>query len=1348
MKYNWKRYWCPREGEFILSSEGFLQDPGENHLFNPDLVTIEEISAIPCLILLGEPGIGKSSTMQVEKEAIDIKIHEKGDKALWIDLRSYGSEDRLLKDLFDNEIFLSWNKGDQRLYIFMDSLDECLLRISNLATLLIDKIKGYPIDRLYLRIASRTADWPIFLEKEFNEIWGEDNVKIYELVPLTKNDVIEAAKVNNLEANGFLKEIDNKNVTPLAIKPLTLRFLLNLYKKNYHLPYNQRDLYLRGCILLCEESNESRIASRLKGDFTAEQRLIVAGRIAAITLFANKYAIWTGADYGNMPKEDVHIRTLIGGMENAMELDFIVESFNINENAIYETLKTGLFSSRGPNRMGWVHKTYTEYLAAWYLLQHKLPLEKMLSLITHPLDPSGKLIPQLHGVSIWLANMVPDLTRDIAEREPYLLLKCDLVDTDNKFKEILVKTLFTLYGEKKLPYPSWQEQPLYRKVNHPRLAEQLSEYIFGNNYNTESKIFALRVARACRLDMLQDAIAKIALDASQDIRLRKEAAHNIVDFGTDELKQKLRPLATGDAGEDPDGELKGLGLEALWPDLMGPNELFCIITPPKEHFSGNYSMFFHEIAPHIQPLDLPLALKWIESQQIKDDLSSFSYLADQIMLKAWNHLNHPSILNGLARAMISRLKGDEEHITRFFGDKSSKEALIKNDTKRRLLLSALVPLFGNISDVHVLIHSNPAMITNKDFGWVIEQVKTSKYIDHQQRWARLANYIFDINKVDQISLILSVYHANPGIRAEFAPRIDPITLNSPKADKIRQRYFEIQELMEKREKKKELLDPPPATRIANLLARCESGDYEAWWQLNLDLTLEPDSKRYGNELEPDLTSLPGWKEATVLTRDRIIQTAFDYISSREPEIGLWLGTNIIHRPAIAGYKAFWLLFNERHHLFSSISHETWVKWAPAIIAYPSHLRDISSKDIRKELISRAYQHSPKSVIDALIILLDKDNAELGLVSIIGDLEDIWDENLDQALLVKARDEKLKPESTGDLLDFLLTHDSHEARKYAESLFLSSYPGEATRQQAIIIGGHLLIHISDSSWTILWPIIENNIEMGKEIILYAARKSYRQGKISEKSHKEDYLAKLFIWLYHNCPPSEYSIPLGGFTDTSKYQIAELRDSIIRHLKERGTTAAVGALAEIAKEFPQEDWFNWMVPEAQQIFLQQSWIPYEASCIRDLILDQNKSSRRDANNIRMTKLEEIIHLLRGIEFNLTMHSLRSGSARQDLSRLKTNVESIKSMIETQGQNLAELGLAQEAVEQNILKELEKKKEVILFAVENLSQSYSDRENFKQIYKEIQALKQSKSRDQLELLADISSLIGFAISLSALG
>ena len=91
MKYNWKIL-VPREGTFNLSFEGYLQEPGEYLAFNPDLVTLKKYLNL-LLILLGEPGIGKSNTMQKEEKSIDSKNQEKGDQALWIDFRSYGSED-------------------------------------------------------------------------------------------------------------------------------------------------------------------------------------------------------------------------------------------------------------------------------------------------------------------------------------------------------------------------------------------------------------------------------------------------------------------------------------------------------------------------------------------------------------------------------------------------------------------------------------------------------------------------------------------------------------------------------------------------------------------------------------------------------------------------------------------------------------------------------------------------------------------------------------------------------------------------------------------------------------------------------------------------------------------------------------------------------------------------------------------------------------------------------------------------------------------------------------------------------------------------------------------------------
>ena len=160
--YKWTRFWCPRTGTMNLSDRGYLSDPESEfgHIYNPDLVAFDSIAATPCLALLGEPGIGKSHAMGAAQKAIDERIRKGRDKALWLDLRSFGSEDRLVRQLFESRVFQSWKKAKYCLHLFLDSLDECLLRIDTLSALLIDELSKYPVERLYLRVACRTADWP------------------------------------------------------------------------------------------------------------------------------------------------------------------------------------------------------------------------------------------------------------------------------------------------------------------------------------------------------------------------------------------------------------------------------------------------------------------------------------------------------------------------------------------------------------------------------------------------------------------------------------------------------------------------------------------------------------------------------------------------------------------------------------------------------------------------------------------------------------------------------------------------------------------------------------------------------------------------------------------------------------------------------------------------------------------------------------------------------------------------------------------------------------------------------------------------------------------------------------
>jgi predicted NACHT family NTPase len=292
-RYSWKRFWCPRNGTIRLDNSGYVTDPDGPYAqyLGLDLHPFEDIVELPGLALLGEPGIGKTTAMLEEQGAINEQIRTAGGEPLWLDLDSVGSEYQLVRKLFESDKFKSWLAGHHHLHVFLDSLDECRLRIENVAALLVEELRDCPIERLYLRVSSRTADWPSTLEDGLKELWGEEPFGIYELAPLRRRDVSEAAAANDLDPDIFLRAVDEAEAVPLVIKPVTLELLLESYRHEGELPATQTELYLDGCRWLFEERNKGRIDARCTGELTADQRLAVAARIAAITVFSNKYAV-------------------------------------------------------------------------------------------------------------------------------------------------------------------------------------------------------------------------------------------------------------------------------------------------------------------------------------------------------------------------------------------------------------------------------------------------------------------------------------------------------------------------------------------------------------------------------------------------------------------------------------------------------------------------------------------------------------------------------------------------------------------------------------------------------------------------------------------------------------------------------------------------------------------------------------------------------------------------------------------------------------------------------------------------------------------------------------------------
>lgn len=913
--YKWKRFWRPRTDRINLPNDRYLHvtDAEREGPHDSDVVSFKSIATVPCLALLGEPGLGKTHTIEAERKAIESKTKGQSDKIFHLDLRSYGSEDRLVKDLFENSTFASWVEGDHNLHIFLDSLDECLLRINNVSTLLIDEFKSkkYPVERLNLRIACRSAVWPKSLEDGLRELWGDDSVGVYELAPLRQVDIVEAAKANGLDPDEFLFEIIRKKAVPLAIRPVTLNFLLNIYNPTAKLPSTQTELYLEGCRVLCEEPRQARRDAPLKGSLTAEQRMAVASRIAAITVFANRYAVWLGIDQGDVPNEDVTIHELCGGSEGVRG-----NEFEINEDTVRETLDTGLFSSRGQNRMGWSHQTYAEFLAAHYLRQRQMTLDQLMSLIIHPGEPDGKLVPQLHETSSWLAGMVPDVFQKIMKADPEVLLQSDVATFKVKDRVNLVDKLLKLYeGEKSVDFnPNIRRQ--YRKLAHPDLVEQLRPYVCGAEKNIIVRRVAINIAQACELQVLQDELANIALEPSQPLPIRVHAAYAIVRIGDNDTKAKLKPLATCEAGDDPEDDLKGCALQAVWPNYMTDEELFGVLTVPKKYYGGLYFEFLiYKFQPYLKRLKthaLLTALKWVERQKPRFELNDFlGEFVDAIFQRAWEHLESPGVLKAFAKAVWSQLKINNESVAGV-SDPAFK-IFEKNDEKRRQVLESMLPMLSSFkpdSRLPIPPYSTPLwqicqtpLVMSKDMPWMIERFQFTKLDETKLIWAQLIKEAFNWREPGQLDAIFVASRNSPVLAEAFAWILKPIVLDSPEAKKMKEDYLKRQKWHEHRKN----LKPLSAERINVLLDEFESGNSAAWWRLNKEILVESDRIDSAKELEPDLTGLPGWHTADAVTRERIIDAAKKYLFEQDPKTQEWLGTNKEYEPALAGYRALRLL---------------------------------------------------------------------------------------------------------------------------------------------------------------------------------------------------------------------------------------------------------------------------------------------------------------------------------------------------------------------------------------------------------------------------------------------------------
>lgn len=1211
--YPWTRYWCPPDSIISLTDGGYLTNPTSftGQIENKDLKRFDQIADTQCLVLLGEPGIGKSTALETE--------YSDSENSLLVKVISVSSSDtRFIQEVFQNKKTLSWREsGEGAFELILDGLDEAMSSIHGLSELLVQELSRLPLDRLRLRIACRTAVWPQLLEGKLRALFDDSNLAKYELAPLAKEDVRVAieAEVPSV-ADHFIEEVDRVEAVSLAIQPITLQMLINIYRQDQQLPATKREVFERGLQHLSQETPERR--SSQPHHVAGLDRFNVASRIAAITVFSYRYAIFTGADVGKIPEGAITIPELLTGLEDGQ---------GINEESVRQTLNSGLFSSRGDELLGFAHMTYAEFLAAEFLDRQQVPTQQAMCLLRHPTDPSGRIVPQLSDTAAWLATMNSGVFSAILENDPHMLLASDLQSLGKNSRRKLVDRLLMLLDNESLDLDTWVVYKHFPKLNHPGLAEQLKPYINQAGEKRRVRSVAIDIAEACEIRELQEDLLRVTLDTDEPYWLRTNAAHAVVRIGDEKVCARILPLAIGSGVDDPDDELKGIALEAVWPTYLGTAELIQHLSAPKdEHLVGGsyWSFLGYYLPENIQLSDLTILLPWLSTiPPVHEMSSSYTKLYEKIVVKSIENITQPDILPLLARTIVERMRIDYE-IVSGYGDVDLHAILTEKPETRRSLIQVIIDDIECTSeDLDRLVYSSTPLILSEDIAWALEQLKANQSDTVKERWAFIIHSLYQMyGQKDRpwlTDLIIRTSLEEKSLAQVFSKMLTPIALDSGEAVELKRKHEERMELLSKMERHPRV-EPPPDIRIRDLLDSFESGNLDAWWRLVRELTLTPESRNYGNEFMASLNRFPGWGSSDPNTRERIIKAAKVYIECADPKPQEWLGTRKYYRPGTAGCQAMLLLALEDIASFKDVSEEVWQKWTPAIVWYSPFFMSNDGENYR-DLLKAAVEKAPDEFRETLINLIRKENDEHGNVYSLRQFRHCMDHNTAESLLTVVREASLKAGSCGDILEELLRYGYPDAKDYAESLITSDrLDNEEGRKLATESASALIEYSEDAGWEFIWPLFHEDVEFGRDVVQSVAHygRNDQSGILPKLSAAQ--LADLFRWMVAQYPYRERRRESGSVSPEESAE--DFRNAIISHLRDNGTPESVAAIETLIPDFPELGWLKRTLLNARNVELRKTWTPPTPEEVVQLISNSKKRLVRSADEL-MEVLIETLH-----------------------------------------------------------------------------------------------------------------------------
>jgi hypothetical protein len=1155
--YPWRRYWYPEGTELTFDNRDFLPDPQKKwaRLYNTELRELAEVTS-PCVVLLGEPGLGKSTIVRQEVENANTRDPN---SVLLIDLRGYSSDHAVEEAVFKHPRFLAYaQSGTDSLTLYLDSLDELLLKESGAGQFIAQKLVGIDPKRLSLRIICRRAEWIPSLKSVLNSVYGPEAIGVYRLAPLTADNIIVAVNQSGCDGEYFLHEVISRKLQSLARKPLTFNLLISTFRHEQAFPSSDLDLMRRGCLTLAAETNLSRLEKGEVGTKSDVERLMIAERIAALCVLCSRQKIASTPD--SLTEPDRLLVSDIIGSSN-IRSDGVVDVQSLRE-----VLATALFSRIGPNDAEWDHRSFAEYLAANYLARHGLGAKILNEVLFADIHGKRRVPPQLVEFAGWLGRLRYEFKEELIKVDPIVLLRSDVSTISGHDSKRLASAILELMRKEVI------EEELFgaklRLLDHEHFSYRVLPFL-SHHSRVDQRRVAIEIVEECKLLDLIDVLISIACERSESDHIRSYALRCVSRIADDGQKQSVRVLLSN-YGDDPDDEVKGAVLSCLWPKYLSSEELFQELTRPKnESLFGSYSAFLHRVAQDddfsLDQRGVRLGLEWVRQNPELSGAYYFAEIRARIIKLAWEAVERSqTVCSSLAELVIDSIEKHQSVIPNDEDDGRDFSRLVENDdTHRRIFLQSLFrQAYVRAVNHRFLVYAPDSPLLENDVYWLIERLGETSGEERDYLLKTIEEFPPNNTVLNQIRRGLDEGKIGQPFNSWIFVELGSAQMKMERSSYAKRLWYQHRSLARDRRLKRRLEE----RGVTPFVAAVEVNSPQTWAQF-ADRILRD---RLSPKQALDKVA------AGPADRLRLLQAAKEYVIQHTVDLTGWVKRDQIPAVAVSLHAAFELIYEEDEDFLRNKDQNFWKSSALLLIWYP-----FGGEAVIRGLIGMLFSATPEHARAAFgELLYTSDSSASRAVRRTREHWSVQDESAVFSALINAGFSQSWAE---DAVHELILR-GHTGILRAAFSVLDSPPSKVTEQELMLASAVVQPSLR-GAWDRARVHIYSDSEFGNKLFEKIVTRS-NFSFITRLSVRE--LQELLSFMFSRFPLSKDPRRRGPYSPGFADLVVDLRRIVLGNLENRGPEG-VEALRKIRRKFKDESWLEWVIARAKLNSYRTIWQP---------------------------------------------------------------------------------------------------------------------------------------------------------------